>query len=61
MSFLHLKNKTEPKYADPRTATIQKDVFDIKTKPEKKIIENISSLVAKQIINEISLVLRNDI
>ena len=28
---------------------------------EKKIIENISSLVAKQIINEISLVLRNDI
>jgi len=28
---------------------------------EKKIIENISNLVAKQIINEISLVLRNDI
>ncbi len=28
---------------------------------EKKIIENISNLVARQIINEISLVLRNDI
>ena len=28
---------------------------------EKKIIDNISSLVAKQILNEISLVLRNDI
>jgi len=28
---------------------------------EKKIIENISNLIARQIINEISLVLRNDI
>ena len=28
---------------------------------EKKVIDNISSLVAKQILNEISLVLRNDI
>ena len=27
---------------------------------EKKIIENISSLIAKQILNELSLVLRND-
>ena len=27
---------------------------------EKKIIENLSNLIAKQIINEISLVLRND-
>ena len=43
MSFLHLKNKTEPKYTEPRTATIHKDVFDTKPKPEKKIIENSKS------------------
>ena len=40
MSFLHLKNKTEPKYTEPRTATIHKDVFDTKPKPEEKIVEN---------------------
>ena len=27
---------------------------------EKKIIENLSSLIAKQIINELSLIVRND-
>ena len=43
MSFLHLKNKREPKYAEPRTTTIHKDVFDIKPNPEKKIIENSKS------------------
>ena len=42
MSFLHLKNKTktEPKYAEPRTATIHRDVFDTQPKPEKKIVGN---------------------
>jgi cytoskeletal protein CcmA (bactofilin family) len=43
MSFLHLKNKTEPKYAEARTATIHKDVFDTKSKPENKIIGNSKS------------------
>ena len=43
MSFLHLKNKAEPKYSEPRTATIHKDVFDTKPKSEKKIIENSKS------------------
>ena len=37
------------------------DMYSDTINSEKKIIENISSLVAKQIINEISLVLRNDI
>ena len=43
MSFLHLKNKTEPKYTESRTATIHKDVFDTKPKTEKKIVENSKS------------------
>ena len=44
MSFLHLKNKkTEPKYTEPHTATIHKDVFETKPKPEKKIVENSKS------------------
>ena len=43
MSFLHLKNKIEPKYTEPRTATIHKDVFDTKPKTEKKIVENSKS------------------
>ena len=32
MSFLHLKNKTEPKYTEPHTDTIHKVVFDTKNK-----------------------------
>ena len=40
MSFLHLKNKTEPKYTEIGKATILKDVFDIKPKSEKKIVGN---------------------
>ena len=43
MSFLHLKNKTEPKHTEPRTATILKDVFNTKTKPEEKIVDNSKS------------------
>ena len=40
MSFLHLKNKTEPKYTEIGKSTILKDVFDIKPKSEKKIVGN---------------------
>ena len=43
MSFLHLKNKTEPKYAESRTATIHKDIFDTKKTPDKSIVENSKS------------------
>ena len=43
MSFLHLKNKTEPKYTETRTATIHKDVLDTKIKSEKKIVVNSKS------------------
>jgi cytoskeletal protein CcmA (bactofilin family) len=40
VSFLHLKNKTEPKYTEIGKSTILKDVFDIKPKSEKKIVGN---------------------
>ena len=40
MSFLHLKNKTEPKYAEPQTVTLHKDVFATKLKSEEKKTEN---------------------
>ena len=43
MSFLHLKNKTEPKYTEPHTDTIHKVVFDTKKKSENKIVENSKS------------------
>ena len=43
MSFLHLKNKTEPKYTETRTTTIHKDVLDTKIKSEKKIVVNLKS------------------
>ena len=43
MSFLHLKNKTEPKYAEPRTATIHKDAFVAKPKEEEKKAGNTKS------------------
>ena len=35
MSFLHLKKKSEPKYYEPKTTTIHKDIFAAKTKPEE--------------------------
>ena len=43
MSFLHIKNKTEPKYTEPSTTTIHKDVFETKSKPERKKVENSKS------------------
>ena len=43
MSFLHLKNKIEPKYSETSTATIHKNIFDTKSKPENKIVENSKS------------------
>ena len=43
MSFLHLKNKTEPKYAEPRTATIHKDAFVVKSNEEEKKAGNSKS------------------
>ena len=46
MSFLHLKNKSEPKYYEPKTTTIHKDIFAAKTKPEeKKEVNTKSSLM----------------
>ena len=43
MSFLHIKNKTEPKYTETPTTTIYEDVFETKTKSEKTIVENSKS------------------
>ena len=43
MSFLHLKNKTEPKYTETPTATIHKNIFDTESKSENKIVENSKS------------------
>ena len=43
MSFLHLKNKKEPKYEEPRTTTILKDVFVTKSKGEEKKTGNAKS------------------
>ena len=40
MSFLHLKNKTEPKYSKSKTVDLHNDVFDISTEFDKKIIKN---------------------
>ena len=34
MSFLHLKNKSEPKYEDPQTTTIHKNIFSTISKHE---------------------------
>ena len=46
MSFLHLKNKIEPTYADSKTTTIHKDVILAKPKlEEKKVRDSISSLM----------------
>ena len=43
MSFLHIKNKTEPKYTEPSTTNIYKDVFETKPKPDKKKVESSES------------------
>ena len=43
MSFLYLKNKTEPKYFEPDTTIIDKDTFDTKNQSEKKIVVNSTS------------------
>ena len=43
MSFLHIKNKTEPKYTEPLTTTFHENVFETNTKPEKKKIESSKS------------------
>ena len=43
MSFLHIKNKTEPKYNKSKTTTIYDDVFDTTTNQKKKVIENSNS------------------
>ena len=43
MSFLHLKNKSEPKHTASMHSNVHKDVFDSKPKPEKKIINKANS------------------
>ena len=43
MSFLHIKNKTEPKYTERLTTTIHEDVFETKPKSDKKKVENSKS------------------
>ena len=43
MSFLYLKNKTEPQYFEPDTTIIDKDTFDTKNQSEKKIVVNSTS------------------
>ena len=43
MSFLHLQNKSEPKYKASMHSNVHKDVFDSKPKPEKKIINQANS------------------
>ena len=43
MSFLHIKNKTEPKYTEPTTNIVHKGVFETKLKPERKKVDNSKS------------------
>ena len=45
MSFLHLKNKIDPKYSEPHTAAIHEDVFVTKSKSEEKKFENSKNLI----------------
>ena len=40
MSFLHLKNKTEPQYHESKTPSIEEGVFDIKSKLEKNTVHD---------------------
>ena len=44
MSFLNIKNKTEPKYTDPLFKPFNENVIEVKSKSEKKIVNNSNSL-----------------
>ena len=43
MSFLHLKNKTEPQNHETKTPIIEEDVFDIKSKLGASTVDNSNS------------------
>ena len=43
MSFLHLKNKTEPQYHESKTPSIGEEVFEIKSKLGANIVDNSKS------------------
>ena len=43
MSFLHLKNKTEPQNHETKTPIIEEDVFDIKSKLGTSTVDNSKS------------------
>ena len=43
MSFLHIKNKKEPKYTETPTTNIYEDVFAKNLKTEKKKVESSKS------------------
>ena len=43
MSFLHLKNKTEPKYNETKKPIIEEDAFGIKSKLGMSIVDNSNS------------------
>ena len=43
MSFLHLKNKTEPQNHETKTPIIEEDVFDIKSKLGTSTVDNSNS------------------
>jgi len=43
MSFLHIKNKTEPKYTDPLSNSFNENVIEVKPKAEKEIVGNSKS------------------
>ena len=43
MSFLHLKNKTEPQNHETKTPIIEEDVFDIKSKLGMNTVDNSKS------------------
>jgi cytoskeletal protein CcmA (bactofilin family) len=43
MSFLHLKNKTEPKYHETKTLSIEENITDIKSKLGTSTVDNSNS------------------
>ena len=43
MSFLHLKNRTEPQYHEPQTPSIEEDITDIKSKLGTSTVDNSKS------------------
>ena len=43
MSFLNIKNKTEPKYHNPLNTSFNENVFEVKSKHEKKKVDNSKS------------------